>query len=165
MRTSSASRSWCAKSIGLKDDRGDQIDVMNQAFKNNGPIGPIDGPPLWQNPMVGQIAKQLVGAGLVLLVAFLILRPLMKSLTKGGKGGHGEPDRRRGGRGSREPVGQGRRQSDQAVAEFRAADRGGSDAGGAGSEAGRTSSEGLGCRRWLASRVISQGPNAPRSCS
>jgi flagellar M-ring protein FliF len=36
--------------------------------------------------MVGQIAKQLVGAGLVLLVAFLILRPLMKSLTKGGKG-------------------------------------------------------------------------------
>jgi flagellar M-ring protein FliF len=74
------------ESIGLKDDRGDKIDVMNQAFKNNGPVGPIDGPPLWQNPMVGQIAKQLVGAGLVLLVAFLILRPLMKSLTKGGKG-------------------------------------------------------------------------------
>jgi flagellar M-ring protein FliF len=74
------------ESIGLKDDRGDKIDVMNQAFKSNGPVGPIDGPPLWQNPMVGQIAKQLVGAGLVLLVAFLILRPLMKSLTKGGKG-------------------------------------------------------------------------------
>jgi flagellar M-ring protein FliF len=73
------------ESIGLKDDRGDKIDVMNQAFKNNAPIGPVDGPPLWQNPMVGQIAKQLVGAGLVLLVAFLILRPLMKSLTKGGK--------------------------------------------------------------------------------
>jgi flagellar M-ring protein FliF len=75
------------ESIGLKDDRGDQINVMNQAFKNNGPIGPIDGPPLWQNPMVGQIAKQLVGAGLVLLVAFLILRPLMKSLTRIGKTG------------------------------------------------------------------------------
>jgi flagellar M-ring protein FliF len=70
------------ESIGLKDDRGDQINVMNQAFKNNGPIGPVDGPPLWQNPMVGQIAKQLVGAGLVLVVAFLILRPLMKSLTR-----------------------------------------------------------------------------------
>jgi flagellar M-ring protein FliF len=45
-------------------------------------MGPVDGPPLWQNPMVGQVAKQLVGAGLVLLVAFLILRPLMKSLTR-----------------------------------------------------------------------------------
>jgi flagellar M-ring protein FliF len=73
------------EAIGLKDDRGDQINVMNQAFKSNAPIGPIDGPPLWQNPMVGSVAKQLVGAGLVLLVAFLILRPLMKSLTKGSK--------------------------------------------------------------------------------
>jgi flagellar M-ring protein FliF len=70
------------ESIGLKDDRGDQINVMNQAFKNNAPLAPIDGPPLWQNPLVGQVAKQLVGAGLVLLVAFLILRPLMKSLTR-----------------------------------------------------------------------------------
>jgi flagellar M-ring protein FliF len=76
------------ESIGLKDDRGDQINVMNQAFKNNAPIGPIDGPPLWQNPMVGSIARQLVGAGLVLLVAFLILRPLMKSLTRSSRTGN-----------------------------------------------------------------------------
>jgi flagellar M-ring protein FliF len=80
------------ESIGLKDDRGDQINVMNQAFKSNGPMGPIDGPPLWQNPMVGSIAKQLVGAGLVLLVAFLILRPLMKSLTRGNKATRGSLD-------------------------------------------------------------------------
>jgi flagellar M-ring protein FliF len=77
------------EAIGLKDDRGDQINVMNQAFKNNAPIGPVDGPPLWQNPMVGQVAKQLVGAGLVLLVAFLILRPLMKSLTRSARAGGG----------------------------------------------------------------------------
>jgi flagellar M-ring protein FliF len=31
---------------------------------------------------VTQLAKQIVGAGLVLVVALLILRPLMKSLTK-----------------------------------------------------------------------------------
>ncbi len=104
------------ESIGLKDDRGDQINVMNQAFKNNGPMGPIDGPPLWQNPMVGSIAKQLVGAGLVLLVAFLILRPLMKSLTRGSKAAKGSLDGDEVGRGPREPVG--RRQPDQAIAEF-----------------------------------------------
>jgi flagellar M-ring protein FliF len=74
------------EAIGLKDDRGDHLDVMNQAFKTNGPIAPVEGPPLWQNPMVTQLAKQLVGAGLVLVVAFLILRPLMKSLTRGSKG-------------------------------------------------------------------------------
>ena len=70
------------ESIGLKDDRGDQINVMNQAFKGNGPIAPVEGPPIWQQPWLTQLAKQIVGAGLVLLVAFLVLRPLMKSLTK-----------------------------------------------------------------------------------
>ena len=70
------------ESIGLKDDRGDQLNVLNQAFKNSAPPEPIDGPPLWESPWVGQLAKQIVGAGLVLVVAFLVLRPLMKSLTK-----------------------------------------------------------------------------------
>jgi flagellar M-ring protein FliF len=70
------------ESIGLKDDRGDQLNVMNQAFRGNGPVGPVESPPIWEAPWVPSVAKQAVGAGLVLLVAFLILRPLMKSLTK-----------------------------------------------------------------------------------
>ncbi len=70
------------ESIGLKDDRGDQLNVLNQAFKGNGPIPAVEGPPLWQTPWVTQLAKQIVGAGLVLVVALLVLRPLMKSLTK-----------------------------------------------------------------------------------
>ena len=70
------------ESIGLKDDRGDKLDVLNQAFKSSAPLGPVEGPPLWQTPWVTQLAKQIVGAGLVLVVAFLVLRPLMKSLTK-----------------------------------------------------------------------------------
>jgi flagellar M-ring protein FliF len=70
------------ESIGLKGERGDKLDVMNQAFKSNAPLAPVDGLPLWQTPWVLQLAKQIVGAGLVLVVAFLVLRPLMKSLTK-----------------------------------------------------------------------------------
>jgi flagellar M-ring protein FliF len=70
------------ESIGLKDDRGDRLDVINQAFQTSPPISPVDGLPLWQQPWVTQLAKQIVGAGLVLLVALLVLRPLMKSLTK-----------------------------------------------------------------------------------
>jgi flagellar M-ring protein FliF len=73
------------ESIGLKDDRGDQINVMNQAFKSNAALPPVDGLPLWQQPWLIQLAKQIVGAALVLLVAFLVLRPLMKSLTKPAK--------------------------------------------------------------------------------
>jgi flagellar M-ring protein FliF len=70
------------ESIGLKEDRGDQLNVLNQAFKSSAPIGPVDGPPLWETPWVTQLAKQIVGAALVLVVAFLVLRPLMKSVTK-----------------------------------------------------------------------------------
>ncbi len=84
--------------IGLRDDRGDKLEVLNQAFKNSPPPGPVDGPPLWETPWITQLAKQIVGAGLVLLVAFLVLRPLMKSLTKSvprlraGGGAAGDPD-------------------------------------------------------------------------
>jgi flagellar M-ring protein FliF len=70
------------ESIGLKEDRGDQLNVLNQAFKGAAPIGPVDGLPIWQQPWVTQLAKQIVGAVLVLVVAFLVLRPLMKSLTR-----------------------------------------------------------------------------------
>jgi flagellar M-ring protein FliF len=70
------------EAIGLKDDRGDQLNILNQTFKSNPPPGPVEALPIWQAPWVAQLGKQVVGAGLVLLVAFLILRPLMKSLTK-----------------------------------------------------------------------------------
>jgi flagellar M-ring protein FliF len=69
------------ESIGIKDDRGDQLNLINQAFKSTGPTGPIDGPPIWQAPWLLALAKQIVGAGLVLVVAFLVLKPLMRSLT------------------------------------------------------------------------------------
>jgi flagellar M-ring protein FliF len=70
------------ESIGLKDDRGDQINVLNQAFKSNAALPPVDALPLWQQPWLIQLGKQIVGAALVLVVAFLVLRPLMKSLTR-----------------------------------------------------------------------------------
>jgi flagellar M-ring protein FliF len=58
------------------------LNVLNQAFKSSAPLGPVDAPPLWETPWITQLAKQIVGALLVLVVAFLVLRPLMKSLTK-----------------------------------------------------------------------------------
>jgi flagellar M-ring protein FliF len=70
------------ESIGIKEDRGDQLNVLNQTFKSDAPAAPVDGLPLWQTPWVTQLAKQIIGGALVLVVAFLVLRPLMKSLTK-----------------------------------------------------------------------------------
>jgi flagellar M-ring protein FliF len=71
------------ESIGLKDERGDRLSVLNQTFRADAPGAPgTVTPSLWDNPWITQLAKQGVGAGLVLLVAFLVLRPLMKSLTR-----------------------------------------------------------------------------------
>jgi flagellar biosynthesis/type III secretory pathway M-ring protein FliF/YscJ len=47
-RTSSASAQLVRESIGLKDDRGDQLNVHQSGVQGNGPIAPVEGPPLWQ---------------------------------------------------------------------------------------------------------------------
>ena len=38
------------ESIGLKEERGDQLNVMSQAFKSDSPLGPAPAVPLWQQP-------------------------------------------------------------------------------------------------------------------
>ena len=102
------------ESIGLKDDRGDQINVMNQAFKSN--AGAAAGRRL------AAVAATLAdcsspskssGAALVLIVAFLVLRPLMKSLTKTSKRSSAAAA---GGRRYLEPLRPG--QGHQALAQF-----------------------------------------------
>src|ERR1700722_7425177 len=70
------------ESIGLKEDRGDQLNVLNQAFKSSVALGPVDAPPLWQQPWLTQPRKQITGACLGLIVCFPVPGPLMKSLTK-----------------------------------------------------------------------------------
>ncbi|MBS0400841.1 MAG: hypothetical protein JSR95_19435, partial [Proteobacteria bacterium] len=70
------------ESIGFRSDRGDQISVINQSFRTGIPGGPVEGPGILQQPWVASIARQAVGVGLVLLVAFMVLRPLMNHLTR-----------------------------------------------------------------------------------
>jgi flagellar M-ring protein FliF len=70
------------ESVGFKAERGDQISVINQAFKSPVPPGPADGVSMFEQPWLYSVIKQVVGVGLVLLVAFLVLKPLMSNLTK-----------------------------------------------------------------------------------
>lgn len=70
------------ESVGFKADRGDQISVINQSFKTGLPPGAMESPGILQQPWLATVAKQAVGVGLVLLVVFMVLRPLMNNLTK-----------------------------------------------------------------------------------
>ncbi len=94
-----------------RSDQRDESSVQERCRR----LPPVDGLPLWQQPWLIQLGKQIVGAVLVLVVAFLVLRPLMKSLTKSSgavlRGLTRGPRRRH-----LEPVGTG--QGHQTVAQF-----------------------------------------------
>jgi flagellar M-ring protein FliF len=69
------------EAVGFDAARGDRVQVINQSFNAPAPEATMDEAPLWENPKVLGIGRQAIGAVLVLLVALLVLRPLMKSLT------------------------------------------------------------------------------------
>jgi flagellar M-ring protein FliF len=62
--------------------RGDTISVINSAFQPQPQIAEPAPPPMWQNPQIWSIARQVFGGVLVLALAFFVLRPLMQMLTR-----------------------------------------------------------------------------------
>ena len=67
------------QAVGFDAERGDVVTVVNAPFIAPEPLEEA-APPLWENPLVWQVARIAVGALLVLLVAFLVLRPALKQL-------------------------------------------------------------------------------------
>lgn len=65
--------------VGFDAERGDVVTVVNAPFV---PLAPLEElvSPIWENPLVWQVARILVGALLVLLVVFLVLRPALRQL-------------------------------------------------------------------------------------
>ena len=70
------------EAVGFDAVRGDRVEVVNASFASPPAEGMESGVPMLQNPLLRTLARQAVGAGLVVLLAFFVLRPLMKSLTR-----------------------------------------------------------------------------------
>ncbi len=68
--------------VGFDQTRGDSVNVVNASFK--GEVKPEDVPvdevPLWERPLVRDIAKLLVGLIVLLVLVLSVLRPLVRSL-------------------------------------------------------------------------------------
>ncbi len=73
------------EAVGLNEARGDTINVVNTPFQAPEEIGPLPEVPLWEQPWVLSLAKQLLGALAVLFIAFGILRPMLRNLSTHGK--------------------------------------------------------------------------------
>ena len=67
--------------VGFDAERGDSVNVVNAAFTRPGAPEPLPPLPLWKRPWVWDAARQAGGALVVLLVAFGVLRPMMRNLV------------------------------------------------------------------------------------
>jgi flagellar M-ring protein FliF len=70
------------KAIGFSIQRGDSVNVINEAFTE--PLKPEELPeqPIWEKSWVWDAAKQFMGGVLLLLILFGVLRPVIKNLSK-----------------------------------------------------------------------------------
>lgn len=69
--------------VGFNAARGDSVSVVNQAF-HHGPVPEaLPETPLWERPGAMDLLKQGIGVLIALLVAFGLLRPLLKGLLRG----------------------------------------------------------------------------------
>jgi flagellar M-ring protein FliF len=70
--------------VGFDQQRGDSVTVINQAFSDDAAIGdtaPV-AQPFWMRPGMLDLIKQGAGILIALLIAFGLLRPLLKGLLR-----------------------------------------------------------------------------------
>jgi flagellar M-ring protein FliF len=70
------------KAVGFDEMRGDTISVLNSAFQPAAAVQNPPAPSLWERPQFWTIARQALGAVLVILLAWFVLRPMMQVLTR-----------------------------------------------------------------------------------
>jgi flagellar M-ring protein FliF len=69
--------------VGFDEARGDRVSVVNQSFLPTTPAEDqeIESTPLWERPMVRDIAKLASGLVILLVLVLFVLRPLIRSLS------------------------------------------------------------------------------------
>ena len=73
--------------VGFDEKRGDTVSVVNQGFNAEAALAApeMDKIPIWEKPLLRDIAKLLAGLVIVVLLLLFIVRPLIKSLMQGVK--------------------------------------------------------------------------------
>ena len=69
------------RAVGFDAERGDTISVLNSAFQAVPAVPPVAPPGLLEQPMIWDLARQGVVAVLVLILALVVVRPMVRQLT------------------------------------------------------------------------------------
>ncbi|MFO7278613.1 MAG: flagellar basal-body MS-ring/collar protein FliF [Pseudomonadota bacterium] len=73
--------------VGFDEARGDSVNVVNEPFNDPSldPSGDVEKPPLWEHPMVRDLARLLAGLILLIVLVLVVLRPLVRGLLGQGR--------------------------------------------------------------------------------
>ena len=68
--------------VGFDEKRGDSVNVINAAFHvtPTEEEEPMESVPIWERPIVRDIAKLVLGALVLIVLVMQVLRPLVKNL-------------------------------------------------------------------------------------
>jgi len=77
--------SLITEAVGLNQARGDTIKIVNTPFQLPEVIKPLPELPIWEQAWALTLIKQILGGLVVLLIAFGVLRPMLKNLATQGK--------------------------------------------------------------------------------
>jgi flagellar M-ring protein FliF len=70
------------EAVGINEARGDRVNLVNASFREAEEVLEAEARPLWEEPILRDIARQLLaGLGLLLLV-LLVLRPVLRQLAQ-----------------------------------------------------------------------------------
>lgn len=78
------------EAVGFNETRGDSVVVVNAAFRDLSEPPAVEPPALWEQPALRGVLKQVLGAALVLILAFGLVRPMLRSLLAGNPGSSGQ---------------------------------------------------------------------------
>ncbi|HET8808612.1 MAG TPA: flagellar basal-body MS-ring/collar protein FliF [Methylophaga sp.] len=68
--------------VGFNEARGDSLNVVSAPFKTPIEAEPLPAVPIWEQAWAWNLAKQILGALVVLFLIFGVLRPAFKDLNK-----------------------------------------------------------------------------------
>ncbi len=90
--------SLAREAVGFDEKRGDSVNVTNAAFSTPAAAAPVAEAPLWKQEWLWDIARQVGGGLLALMVLLMVVRPLLRGLQArpagGGLHAGGVPDDR-----------------------------------------------------------------------
>lgn len=69
------------EAVGFDAARGDTVVVLGETFRKVEEVVAEEPPALWEKPVVRDVAKQVLGAALVLAIVFGVVRPMLRSVV------------------------------------------------------------------------------------